>query len=120
DEEYYIMSDDSDNIEYEINEKEIDLLKKESKNFINNWNHKDKIKQNNVVIGKPKENSNNEKTKINDDIDEDGMKYKYNETNFEDFDLLLKEENFSTQYKLKSYLRKNMNNIKSLIINIYN
>ncbi|CAG8628535.1 5103_t:CDS:2, partial [Dentiscutata heterogama] len=66
DDEYYIVSDGSDNIEYEIDEKEINLLKKESKNFINNWNCKEnKIKQN-KVIEKPKKNSNNEKTKIDD------------------------------------------------------
>ncbi|CAG8524150.1 6645_t:CDS:2 [Dentiscutata heterogama] len=90
DDEYYIVSDNSDNIEYDIKEKEIDLLKKESENFINNWKHKEN------VIEKPKENINNEKTKINDDINEDGLKYKYDETNFEDFDLLLKEDKFST------------------------
>ncbi|CAG8653337.1 5073_t:CDS:1, partial [Dentiscutata heterogama] len=34
------------------------------------------------------------------------------------FDLLLKEENLSTQHDLKGYLTKNINNIKSLRINI--
>ncbi|CAG8680998.1 17843_t:CDS:2 [Dentiscutata erythropus] len=117
DDEYYIVSNGSDNIEYEIYENEIELLKKESKNFINNWNHKEnKINQTKIFDNKkPKIDEN-----IDDNIDEsiDDMGYKYNETNFENFELLLKQENFSTLYDLKSFLTKNINNIKSLRINI--
>ncbi|CAG8819032.1 18395_t:CDS:2, partial [Dentiscutata erythropus] len=49
----------------------------------------------------------NKKPKIDEDIDNnidksiDDMEYKYNKTNFEEFELLLKQENFSTLYDLK-------------------
>ncbi|CAG8826974.1 4841_t:CDS:1, partial [Dentiscutata erythropus] len=57
---------------------------------------------------------------IDDSIDEniDDIEYKYNETNFKDFELLFKQENFSTLYDLKNFLTKNINNIESLRINI--
>ncbi|CAG8817511.1 6593_t:CDS:2, partial [Dentiscutata erythropus] len=109
DDEFNIVSDNSDNIKYKKNyENEFELLKRESENFINNWNRK----ENNKIF-------NNKKLKIDENIDEsiNDMGYKYNETNFEDFELLLKEENLSTQY-LKNFLTKNINNIKGLRINI--
>ncbi|CAG8603011.1 11179_t:CDS:2, partial [Dentiscutata erythropus] len=64
----------------------------------------------------------NKKPKIDEDDNIDksinDMEYKYNKTNFEDFKLLLKQENFLTLYDLKSFLTKNINNIESLRINI--
>ncbi|CAG8765725.1 18398_t:CDS:2, partial [Dentiscutata erythropus] len=59
DDEYHIVSDNSNNIEYEVYENEFELLKRESENFINNWNRKE---NKNKIF-------NNKKPKIDENID---------------------------------------------------